>query len=151
MTSTIEIKFYDKNGISLNTTIPDFNINNLKEYVYYNDKNNEIQIEQSVCGKRQIYAFKEIFPLGTFYIENKSVLHLSAFDNSNLYNSKILNISQLLSNIIKIYFNDDNFKEIKIYTINRSHPINKLANCQIRLQFYNDFKLLFNTHKLSFV
>lgn len=149
--TTIKIKFYDTNGASMNNTIPNFDINTLSEFTFHNDAEQRIMINIQNCGQREILSINETFPLGSFYIENKKILHISTYKNKDLKNSKISNLDEFLMNIIKIYFNEFNFKTIKIFTNNIDHPLNKIINAHDRLKYYNDFTALNHAYKLIFV
>lgn len=123
---TLQILLYDTFGRSLNKSIPNFDFDSVGSFVYFNAKPHD------KCGMDDD-TFED-FPLGSYYIEQESKIHVAICENRDVFNSMITGWGLFLLNIIKISVDYFRITDIRIYSRNINHPINTTNTLKQRLQ-----------------
>lgn len=139
---TICIYFYSIEGKSLNSKVPDFDINNFRFLQIYNDRN-EITHEYFRCGKIKPIAK---FPAFSYYIENDTNFHIFISDHISYKYEHYPKIGLFLQNILNIHIANQSVR-LNLFLPNIATAYTKLSFGS-RLLSEQDF-LKYISHSVS--
>lgn len=122
----VGVYFYSTNGDSLNTNVPDLDLNALQKPL--NIFNTKVAINHTyyTCGKVKAI---DSYPLGSYYIENNINIHIFVSDPISYKYEHFSDIGSFVSKVLNIHeLNIENSPELNIYLPNIRTPVTEIAS-----------------------